>query len=130
MVERLLAFARDRRARSLSTAVEREVMAAASRSLETAKGAVAAAGILASSEDTQAKAQRWLESQISLRDEDAEGAEQLSAEQLSHARQQLNGERARRGEASAAARVQVEASVAQLAETEAEASAAAQAKDT
>ena len=75
-------------------------------------------------------AAKALESQMSLRDEAAEGAEQLSAEQLSHARRQLNGERARRGEASAAAKVQVEASAAQLAEVEAEASAAAQAKDT
>ena len=86
--------------------------------------------IQASSEDAKSKPQRWLESQMSLRDETAEGAEQLSTEQLSHARRQLNGERARRGEASTAAKVQVEASAAQLAETEAEASAAAQAKDT
>ena len=86
--------------------------------------------IQASSEDAKSNAQQWLESLVSLRDEDAEGAEQLSIEQLSHARQQLNGERARRGEASTAAKVQVEASAAQLAETEAEASAAAQAKDT
>ena len=77
-----------------------------------------------------AVAAKTLESQMSLRDEAAKGAEQLSAEQLSHARRQLNGERARRGEASAAAKVQVEASAAQLAEVEAEASAAAQAKDT
>ena len=86
--------------------------------------------IQASSEDAKSNAQQWLESLVSLRDEDAEGAEQLSIEQLSHARRQLNGERARRGEASTAAKVQVEASAAQLAETEAEASAAAQAKDT
>ena len=105
-------------------------MVAASRSLGTAKGVMAASEIQASSEDAMAKAQRWLESQVSLRDEDAEGAKQLSAEQLSHARQLLNGERARRGGTSAAAKVQVEASIAQLAETEAEASAAAQAKDT
>ena len=104
-------------------------MAAASR-LETAECVMAPLEIQASSEGAKAKAQRRPESQISLRDEAAEGAEQLSAEQLSHARQQLNGERARRGEASAAAKVQVEASAAQLAKAEAEASAAAQAKDT
>ena len=45
---------------------------------------------------------------------------------LPRARQQLGGERARRGEASAAARVRLEAALAQLAEAEAETTAAAQ----
>lgn len=98
---------------------------------------IATKGRQAASEDTKAKAQRWLESQLTmslrvvttetLRASRAEG-EQLSEEQLSHAREQLSGERARRGEASAAAKAQLEAAAAQLAEAETEASTAAQAK--
>ena len=54
--------------------------------------------------------------------------EQLSAEQLPHARRQLGGEQARRKEASAAAKARLEAAAAQLAEAETEVNSAAQAK--
>ena len=55
--------------------------------------------------------------------------EQLPAEQLSHAQGQLSGERVRRGEASAAAKAQLEAAAAQLAAAEKEANTAAQARE-
>ena len=58
-----------------------------------------------------------------------QGGEQLSAEQLSHAQGQLSGERVRRGEASAAAKAQLEAAAAQLAAAETEANTAAQARE-
>ena len=123
MMDRLPIAARGDKTNSPLPADQQEAMAAVARSLETARAAMYAEG-------AKAKAQQWLKSHASLRDETAEGTEQLSAEQLLYARQQLNGERARRREASAAATVQVEVSTAQLAEAEAEAGAAAQAKDT
>ena len=129
MMDRLPIAARGDKTNSPLPADQQEAMAAVARSLETARAAMYASGLKAS-EGARAKAQQWLKSQASLRDETAEGTEQLSAEQLLYARQQLNGERARRREASAAATVQVEVSTAQLAEAEAEAGAAAQAKDT
>ena len=55
--------------------------------------------------------------------------EQLPAEQLSHTQGQLSGERVRRGEASAAAKAQLEAAAAQLAAAEKEANTAAQARE-
>ena len=48
---------------------------------------------------------------------------------LSHAQGQLSGERVRRGEASAAAKAQLEAAAAQLAAAEKEANTAAQARE-
>ena len=129
MMDRLPIAARGDKTNSPLPADQQEAMAAVARSLETARAAMYASGLKAS-EGAKAKVQQWLKSQASLRDETAEGTEQLSAEQLLYARQQLNGERARRREASAAATVQVEVSTAQLAEAEAEAGAAAQAKDT
>ena len=55
-----------------------------------------------------------------------EGTEVRSAEQIAAARRQFGGERVRRGEALAAAKVRLEAATAQLAAAEANATAAAE----
>ena len=55
-----------------------------------------------------------------------EGTEVRSAEQIAAARRQFSGERVRRGEALAAAKVRLEAATAQLAAAEANATAAAE----
>ena len=100
------------RARGPSPATQRELMAATAKALGPARD----------------------ETKLSLRNEAMEASrgrqarEQLSAEQLPHARRQLGGEQARRKEASAAAKARLEAAAAQLAEAETEVNSAAQAK--